>query len=208
MIMRHIKQISCFGMLLCGAFSVIAAPSANDGASGIKAQIAAERKGSANWRDDMWKSPVRIRDGVTLRAYAHEKPRLMKVYVAKIDLATPGIGFTTTERASDWGKRIVGTTNPVYHVETKRETTADFMLRRRAEGRNVEIAFNTTPWRPWPMPKGCESCDLLGWCVADGVELSSHTNPTERKEALFVIGKDGRCAITEPLFRAVPSAKA
>ena len=155
----------------------------------------------ANWRDDMWKRPVRIRDGVTLRAYAHEKPRLMKVYVAKIDLVTPGIGFTTTERASDWGKRIVGTTNPVYHVETKRETTADFMLRRRAEGRNVEIAFNTTPWRPWPMPKGCESCDLLGWCVADGVELSSHTNPTERKEALFVIGRDGRCAITSAIPR-------
>ena len=70
MIMRHIKQISCFGMLLCGAFSVIAAPSANDGASGIKAQIAAERKGSAKVFEEalaateakVWKST----DGKTL----------------------------------------------------------------------------------------------------------------------------------------------
>ena len=86
MIMRHIKQISCFGMLLCGAFSVIAAPSANDGASGIKAQIAAERKGSAKVFEEalaateakVWKST----DGKTLpyRLHLPAKPERGRLY--------------------------------------------------------------------------------------------------------------------------------
>ena len=145
-----------------------------------------------DWREMMWEAPVALRDGVTIRAYALDKPRLMKAYVVRIDLTTQGIGFTATERADGWGRRIPEVTNRVFRRETKRETTADFMVRRRREGRNVEVAVNTTPWCPWPMPKGCEHCDPVGWCVADGVEVSR----PKRREALFIVRKDGTAEIT------------
>ena len=47
---------------------------------------------------EMWERPVALREGVTMRALALDKPRLMKAYVVKVDLTTPGIGFTATER--------------------------------------------------------------------------------------------------------------
>lgn len=36
----------------------------------------------------MWKE--RVHDGITVYEYALEKPRIMKVFVARIDLMTPG----------------------------------------------------------------------------------------------------------------------
>lgn len=36
----------------------------------------------------MWKE--RVHDGITVYEYALEKPRTMKVFVARIDLTTPG----------------------------------------------------------------------------------------------------------------------
>ena len=138
----------------------------------------------------MWASPVALRDGVTARAYALEDPRTMKAYVIRVDLATPGIEFAATERADGWGERMVDVTNQICRVETRRETTADFMLRRRADGRNVDIAFNTTPWEPFPAPKGNDFADPLGLCVTDGETVSlTDTHP------VFVVRKDGTAEI-------------
>ena len=48
-----------------------------------------------------------VHDGVTVCEYALEKPRTMKVFVARVDLTTPGIGFTATERLNDgWREPI------------------------------------------------------------------------------------------------------
>ena len=57
----------------------------------------------ANWREDMWTRPVALREGVSVKALALEEPRLMKAYIARVDLSTPGIGFTATDRAENWG---------------------------------------------------------------------------------------------------------
>ena len=75
------------------------------------------------------------------------RPRPIAVALAVValvlaDLTTPGIGFTATERDPLWGKPMPDYTNETWHVNTKRETSADFMMRRRAEGRNVELAVN------------------------------------------------------------------
>ena len=145
-----------------------------------------------DWREEMWAHPVRLRDGVSVRAYALDEPQLMKAYVVRVDLATPGIGFAATERASNWGETIAAYTNAVIHAETKSETTVDFMRRRRDAGENIAVAFNTTPWKPFPPPPGVDDCDPQGWCVADGVEVSAHG----ADEALFVVRKDGTCRIT------------
>ena len=47
-----------------------------------------------DWRKLMWEKPVSLCEGVTLRAYALDEPRLMKVFVARINIAMPGVGFT------------------------------------------------------------------------------------------------------------------
>jgi len=145
-----------------------------------------------DWREEMWEHPVRLRDGVSVRAYALDEPQAMKAYVVRVDLTTPGIGFAATERCADWGREMTEYTNAVIHAETKSETTADFLRRRRGRGENVAVAFNTTPWKPFPAPRGVDACDPQGWCVAEGVEVSAHG----ADEALFVVRKDGTCEIT------------
>lgn len=114
----------------------------------------------------------------------------MAVYIANIDLTTPGIGFTATERAAKWGEPMPDA--PKFTIETERETTAAFMSRRRAEGKNVEIAVNTAPWRPWRKPWNHRYGQLHGWNVSDGIELT-HGRPPEG--ALFIVRKDGRADI-------------
>ena len=141
-----------------------------------------------DWRDMMWESPVALCNGVTLRAYALEEPRLMKAYVARIDMTAPGVGFTAMERDSDWGQSVAAGSNKVVRVglSTKRqETTADFMSRRRKEGKSVEIAVNTSGLGPMKR----EPDDLYLRAVSDGVELSYNRNPS--RGCFFIIRKDG-----------------
>jgi len=141
-----------------------------------------------DWRDMMWESPVALCNGVTLRAYALEEPRLMKAYVARIDLTAPGIGFTATERDPDWGQSVAVGSNKAVCVglsAKRQETTADFMLRRRKEGKKVELAVNTSGWGPMKHKPG----DLYRWAVSDGVELSYNKNPS--RGYFFIVRKDG-----------------
>ena len=141
-----------------------------------------------DWRELMWERPVAIGHGVSLRAYALDEPRLMKVYVARIDLAAPGIGFTATERDPKWGREVAVGTNKTVRVglgADRQEYTTDFMKRRRAEGKNVVLAVNTSGWGPMKTKPG----DLYRWAVSDGVEISYKKNPS--RGYFFIIRKDG-----------------
>ena len=146
-----------------------------------------------DWRDRMWERPVAFREGVTLRAYALEKPRLMKAYVVRINLATPAIGFTATERADHWGEPMPDYTNKTVTICTKRETVADFISRRRNEGRNVEVAVNASGWKPWEHPFTHTYGSLYRWATSDGVEVSHGKNP--ERGVFFIVRKDGVAAI-------------
>ena len=146
----------------------------------------------AGMLDEMWEHPVELRRGVMMRAFATSTPRLMKAYVVTIDLSTPGIGFAATERAGRWGERMADVTNRVCLIETRRETTADFMLRRRALGECVEVAVNTAPWSPFPPPPGNDFADPRGWCIANGTVVS----PPAGGEGVFIVRKDGSAEIT------------
>ena len=116
----------------------------------------------------------------------------MKAYVATIDLSTPGIGFAATERTGRWGERMADVTNRVCLIETRRETTADFMQRRRTMGECVEVAVNTAPWSPFPAPPGNDFADPRGWCVANGTEVSR----PDGGEGVFIVRKNGSAEIT------------
>lgn len=148
----------------------------------------------ADWREDMWTRPVALREGVSVKALALEEPRLMKAYIARVDLSTPGIGFTATDRAENWGETMPDYTNRMVLIDTKRETTAAFMARRRAQGLDVELAVNTAPWGPWVPPFTHTYGSFRGWNVSGGVELSHGKNP--KKGAFIVVRKDGRVDAT------------
>ncbi|MBP5509582.1 MAG: phosphodiester glycosidase family protein [Kiritimatiellae bacterium] len=148
-----------------------------------------------DWRVAMWERPVVLREGVTLRAYALEKPRLMKAYVARIDLTTPGLGFTATERDPLWGRPMPDYTNETWLVNTRRETPADFMARRRKAGQDVELAVNTSGWRPWGGRAAGRStyAALYRWELADGEEISCGKKPG--MGTYFIVRKDGGAEI-------------
>ena len=148
----------------------------------------------ADWREDMWTRPVALREGVSVKALALEEPRLMKAYISRVDLSTPGIGFTATDRAENWGETMPDYTNRTVLIDTKRETTAAFMARRRAQGLDVELAVNTAPWGPWVPPFTHTYGSFRGWNVSGGVELSHGKNP--RRGAFIVVRKDGRVDAT------------
>lgn len=141
----------------------------------------------------------KVRDGVTLGAYTLEAPRKMAVYVARVDLTTPGISFTATERDPKWGEPIPGANGSDGRktIGTKRETTVDFMARRRAAGKNVEIAVNTTGFGPWERPFNHEYAGFCGWLCVDGVEVSHNCRKFGRP--YFVVYKDGRVEILRRL---------
>ena len=134
------------------------------------------------------------RRGVTLKRLVFERPRRMVAHVARVDLTLPGIRFTGTERDPLWGRPMPDYTNETWLVNTKRETTADFMMRRRGEGKNVEIAFNTSGWRPWS-GAGCRStyAALYRYAASEGMEVSHGENP--ERGVFFVVRKDGRVLI-------------
>ena len=117
-------------------------------------------------------------------------------YVARVDLNAPGIGFSVTGRARNWGTQVGDETNGFFRVETERETTLDFMSRLRAAERDVDIAVNVTGWGPWPTPptpEGAAFADPVSWVVSDGVEVSA---PKDDRSCL-VVRKDGTVSILE-----------
>lgn len=143
----------------------------------------------------MWQRPVELCSGVKLRAYALDEPRLMKAYVARINLGEPGIGFTATDRDEKWGEPMPDYTNRTVLIHTKRVTTPDFMMQRRAAGEPVVLAVNASPWVPWDCSAAFRSTygAFRGWNVSHGVELSRSKKP--RRGPLFVVYKDGKADV-------------
>lgn len=144
---------------------------------------------------EMWQRPVELCSGVKLRAYALDEPRLMKAYVARINLGEPGIGFTATDRDEKWGEPMPDYTNRTVLIHTKRVTTPDFMMQRRAAGEPVVLAVNASPWVPWDCSAAFRSTygAFRGWNVSHGVELSRSKKP--RRGPLFVVYKDGKADV-------------
>ena len=152
---------------------------------------------------EMWRRPVALCRGVTLRARALEQPRTIKVFMARIDLGEPGIGFTATDRDPRWGEPMPDYTNRTVLIDTRRETTSHFLMRRRAEGEPTVLAINCSPWGPWDGSAAYRSTygSFRGWNVSRGVELSHSKTP--RRGAFFLVYKNGRADIASsvPLSR-------
>lgn len=177
------KKLLIAFLFAAGAF--LHAPAAvSDDIGGDSANLASVREPTVS-------RTVELRPGVTLKRLVFKKPRLMVAFVARVDLTTPGIGFTATERDPLWGQPMPDYTNELWLVTTKRETTVDFMARRHGAGQNVEIAFNTSGWRPWPGRAAVAStyAALYRWDMVDGQELSCGKTPG--MGTYFIVRNDG-----------------
>ena len=149
-----------------------------------------------------WSKARDIRPGIKLVSGIKKTPRLIRYYIMRIDLTTPGLEFLTTGRDKDWGKPMPD--YPKRNIRTKRRTVADFMntarrpVKQGGLGKNMVVAFNATPWGPWVTPFNHKYADPPGLVISDGVVV------TERKQkAQFVIYRDG----TVNIVKSIPEDK-
>ena len=72
-----------------------------------------------------WSSAKLLFPGIRFVALKKTKPRLIRLFIMRIDLKTPGLSFTVTGRDPDWGKPMPDF--PKLPIRTRRTTTAEFM---------------------------------------------------------------------------------
>ena len=148
-----------------------------------------------------WERAESLDRGIKLAKLNRSSP-LQRVYVVRVDLQTPELTFTATQRDSAYGKAM-----PIHRdkkrragvIRTKRITTVNFMQQARAlfknGGRELDmvLAVNAAPWTPWPPPEH-PYADPIGTNITDGKIITDH--PTH---AAFVIYKNGVPAILDKL---------
>ena len=154
-----------------------------------------------------WDSAKSIRPGIKLVSLKRKTPRLLRMFIMRIDLTTPGLSFTVTGRDADWGKPMPD--YPKLPIRTRRVTPAAFMRKMRApvrdggRGLNVVAAFNASPWRPWTTPFTHKYADPPGLNISDGVVVGNRG-----KNPVFVVYKDGRVDIVDRVpERDIPKIK-
>ena len=79
-------------------------------------------------------------DGVSVRELEMTEPRRMRAFVVRVDLATPGIGYTMTERSDRYGESMSGGDGKAdFTACVECERTDEFMARRRLASRRVRV---------------------------------------------------------------------
>jgi len=141
-----------------------------------------------------WEKAEQVQTGVRVAKLAVEEPRLMKMYVMRIDLKTQGLHFAGTGRCAIWGQPMPDCSNFV--ARTKRQTTGNFVKAQRAKGRNVIAAFNTAPWGPWTAPYTHAYGNPAGLNICEGEVVSDHHRA---KNPMLVVWKDGKVEVRETL---------
>ena len=137
-----------------------------------------------------WSKADDIRPGIKLTSGIKKSPRLIRYYIMRIDLGTPGLEFVTTGRDADWGKPMPD--YPKRMIRTRRRTVAEFMniarrpVKHGGLGKNLVAAFNATPWGPWVPPFNHKYADPPGLVISNGEVVAEH-----KQKAQFVIYRDG-----------------
>ncbi len=143
-----------------------------------------------------WNSARNIYPGIKLIAVKKDKPRLIRMFIMRIDLKTPGLSFAVTGRAPGWGKPMPD--DPKIPIRTQRTTTGDFMRNARkpvaqgGRGLNMIVAVNASPWRPWRLPFTQKFADPPGLTISDGVLVGQRG-----KDPVFVVYRDGDVDIVD-----------
>ena len=97
-----------------------------------------------------WSQSEKLHVGIQHAFIYPKKPRPMKIHTVRVDLKAPGIDFIATARDKDCGKPMPDF--PQMTIMTKRLEVRKFVENKQAEGVNVLVAVNATPWGPWRKP--------------------------------------------------------
>lgn len=135
-----------------------------------------------------WSKSVEVQKGISHLKIERTEPRLMKINILRIDLKTPGLDFTATDRDKDWGKEMPEPKCEKYTIRTKRQRTREFMKETREKGLNVVVAVNAAPWGPWQRPFNHKYADVSGVNILNGRIISDRKNGAG---PVFVIWKNG-----------------
>ena len=138
--------------------------------------------------------------------------RKMVCHFVRVDLTTPGLRFTGTDRCADWGEDMpeqeaLKSDGSRYKKRTVREKTGDFIARNRGpkskggKARDARLAFNAAAWGPWVSPYTNQWGDINGPFYGDGIQVSgaktgygTHSSSSDQK-GIFVIYKTGKADI-------------
>lgn len=142
-----------------------------------------------------WSKAKTVQRGVSHLRIERKQPRLMKINILRIDLKTPGLDFTATDRDKDWGKPMPDSKD--YIIRTKRQRTRDFMKSSRKKGMNMIVAVNAAPWGPWRRPFNHKYANPSGVNILNGRIISEN----KVKRPVFVIYNDGTPAIEQKLLQ-------
>lgn len=145
-----------------------------------------------------WEGAEAVAPGVKAVAFREETPRRMECRIVRVDLRQKGLSFVSGGRAKEWGEPMPDVTNRTVIVDTRRETTEAFMRRKRAEGVNVVVAVNTSPWDPWEPPWNHRFARLSRLTVVDGEVISHTLKPGQ----MLLVWKDLTAVITNDLAAA------
>ncbi len=151
-----------------------------------------------------WDRSEEIEQGAKLVKLELDEPRLMKVFIVRIDMKNKNVKVTGTPRADKWGEPMPDVTNRVVKIHTKRERTADFMVETRksvkdgGRGLPLFLAVNSIPWEPWEPPYNHKYAYSYRFTISDGMNISGHESG---KCPLFVVWKDGRVDIVSSLSK-------
>lgn len=145
-----------------------------------------------------WNAAEDIAPGVKATGFREESPRLMECRFLRVDLRQKGLSFVSTDRAKEWGEAMPDVTNRTMIIDTRRETSENFMKRKRGEGVNVVATVNTAPWSPWERPFNHKYARLPNLTIADGKVVSHNQRPGP----MLLIWNDNTAVITNGLAEA------
>ena len=150
-------------------------------------------------------------------------PTNMVCHMVRIDLTTPNIRFTGTDRCPEgWGENMPEpqakkSDGSYYKKRTVREKTSDFLYRNRGakslggKGRDARIAFNLAAWLPWTSPTTNLWAEPYAPLYSDGVSVSfkdtggvANAKGEVVPQSMIVIYKDG----TAELINSITTEKA
>ncbi len=136
-----------------------------------------------------WAKGAKLHDGV-LHAYMELKdPRPMKINTVQVDLHSPGIDFIATAADKDYGKPMPDF--PQMTIQTKRLKVREFMKQKRAEGYDILVAANSTPWGPWRKPYTHIYAGNIGLVISDGNIVADK----KKNIPAFTVTKDNKVEI-------------
>lgn len=136
-----------------------------------------------------WQSAKDIAPGIKYVNISRNKPRLMQIFIFRVDLQTPGLKFTGTPRDPDFGKPMPD--YPELPIVTRRQTTIDFVKTQQKLGRKIVAAVNASPWKPWTAPYTHRYARPRGLMISDGNLVWDSGN----SGAIFLVKKDGSAYI-------------